>query len=187
MKLHWLGRLLRGVRAGERHSVANDPVLNGVPEKISLESAWFLNCGDMPLASAGVGVGENISPPFTWRGVPAETVELAIIMEDMDSPWPRPVVHMIACGISPDRTGITEGTLAPGARDVYFGKGTLGAPGYAGPRPVPGHGPHRYVFCILALNRHTKFQSSPKLKEFLKDVTGTVVAYGHLVGTYERN
>jgi Raf kinase inhibitor-like YbhB/YbcL family protein len=187
MNLHWLGRLLRGVRAGDRHSVANHPALNGVPETISLESAWFLNDGHMPLGSAGIGVGENISPPFTWKGIPAEAVELAIIMEDMDAPLHRPFVHMIACGISPDRTGMAEGTLAHRTRDVYFGKSTLGAQGYMGPRPVPGHGPHRYVFYILALNRYTKFQSPPKLKEFLKDVTGTVVAYGHLVGAYERS
>jgi phosphatidylethanolamine-binding protein (PEBP) family uncharacterized protein len=187
MKLHWLGRLLRGVRAGELHSVANNSALNGVPETIFLESAWFLNGEHMPLSSAGIGVGENVSPPFTWRGIPAETVELAIIMEDLDSPWPRPVVHMIACGISPDCAGMAEGTLAPTTSDVCFGKGTVGAPGYGGPRPVPGHGPHRYVFYILALNRHAKFQVPPTLKEFLKDVMGTVIAYGRLVGTYERS
>jgi Raf kinase inhibitor-like YbhB/YbcL family protein len=187
MNLHWLGQLLRSVRAGDRHSVANHPALNGVPETISLKSASFLNGGPMPLRSSGSGVGENISPPFTWSGIPAETVELAIIMEDLDAPLPRPFVHMIAYGISPDSTGLAQGTLASGTRDVYFGKSTVGAQGYMGPRPVPGHGPHRYVFYLLALKSYTQFRSPPRLKQFLKDVMGTVVAYGHLVGTYERS
>jgi phosphatidylethanolamine-binding protein (PEBP) family uncharacterized protein len=52
--------------------------------------------------------------------------------------------------------------------------------------PVPGHGPDRYVFYLLALNRHTKLKSPPRLKGFLKHVRGTVVADGRLVGTYKR-
>jgi len=187
VKLHWLGRLLRGVRAGERHSLAKNPALSGVPEEISLESSWFLNNGPMPPGSAGIGIGENISPPLNWRDVPAETAELAIIMEDLDAPLSRPFVHMIAYGISPERTGMAAGTLAHGTRDVSFGKNTVGGQGYMGPRPLCGHGSHRYVFYVLALNRHTKLQSPPKLREFLKDISGTVVTYGHLVGTYERS
>lgn len=186
MKLHWLGRLLRGIRAGERHSLANNPALNGVPEEITLESTWFSNNGHMPLRSAGNDVGDNISPPFTWRDIPAETVELAIVMEDIDAPMPRPVVHMIAYGISPDRTGMAEGALADGAKDVLFGKSTLGTLGYSGPRPLSAHGRHRYAFYILALTGHATFQSHPKLTEFTKKIMGKVVAYGHLVGEYER-
>jgi Raf kinase inhibitor-like YbhB/YbcL family protein len=187
MSLRWLGRLLRNVRAGDRHSVANHPALNGVPETISLESAWFMNGGHMPLRAALIGIGENISPPFTWTGIPAETVELAIVMEDPDAPLPRPAVHMIVCGISPDRTGLAERSLARGTKGVYFGKSTMGTQGYMGPGPVPGHGPHRYVFYILALYRRTEFQSPPKLKDFLQDVTGTVAAYGRLTGAFERS
>jgi hypothetical protein len=46
-----MGRILRGVRAGERHSASNDTALLGVPEVISLESDWFLNGTQMPLRS----------------------------------------------------------------------------------------------------------------------------------------
>jgi hypothetical protein len=84
MNARWIGRILRGVRAGERHSASNHAALFGVPEMISLKSEWFLNGKQMPLRSAGIGVGENISPPLSWSGVPGGTVELAIIMEDRD-------------------------------------------------------------------------------------------------------
>jgi hypothetical protein len=122
-----------------------------------------------------------------WRNIPEGTVELAIVMEDPDVPTPRPAVHMIACGIAPDRAGMAEGALARGASNVCFGKGTVGTQGYRGPGPPPGHGPHRYVFYILALNRRTEFQSPPRLKKFLKEVAGAVVAYGRLIGVYERS
>jgi Raf kinase inhibitor-like YbhB/YbcL family protein len=182
----WIGRILRGVRAGERHSASNHAALLGVPEAISLKSEWFLNGKQMPLRSAGIGVGENISPPLSWSDIPPGTVELAIIMEDPDAPLPRPFVHMIAYRISPDKSGVAEGALAHEATGVVFGRSTAGAQGYMGPRPVPGHGPHRYIFQMLALSRCTAFSSAPKLKAFLNGISGTVIGRGTLVGTYER-
>jgi Raf kinase inhibitor-like YbhB/YbcL family protein len=186
MKTRWIGRLLRGVRAGERHSVLNHSALSGVPEKIFLQSDWFHDGGAMPLRTAGMGVGENISPALRWSGVPAGTVELAIILEDPDVPLPRPFVHMIAYRIAPDRAGFPEGALAREARGIAFGKGTAGAQGYMGPRPIPGHGPHRYFWHILALNQAPEFQSAPKLRNFLEGISGKVIGYGCLVGIYER-
>jgi Raf kinase inhibitor-like YbhB/YbcL family protein len=182
----WIGRILRGVHAGERHSASNHASLLGVPEVISLQSDWFLHGTRMPLRSAGVGVGENISPPLGWSGVPAATAELAILMEDPDAPLPRPFVHMIAYRISPDKSSLPEGALAHGAIGVAFGRSAVGAQGYMGPRPVPGHGTHRYIFQILALSHRTAFSSAPKLKAFLNGIAGTVIGRGMLTGTYER-
>jgi Raf kinase inhibitor-like YbhB/YbcL family protein len=182
----WIGRILRGVRAGDRRSASNHAALLGVPEVISLNSEWFLNGKQMPLRSAGMGVGENISPPLSWSGVPAGTVELAIIMEDPDAPIPRPFVHMIVYRIAPDQAGFAEAALTRVARDMAFGESTTGVQGYMGPRPIPGHGPHRYFFQILALSRRTAFSSAPKLKAFLDGIRGTVIGRGILIGTYER-
>jgi Raf kinase inhibitor-like YbhB/YbcL family protein len=186
MNTRWIGRVLRRVRALERHAVRNQPALVGVPEVISLKSDWFQDGGSMPLCSAGEGVGENISPPLTWSGVPPKTVELAIILEDADAPLPRPFVHLIAYRIAPDRSCFTEGALGREARGMAFGKSTAGAQGYMGPRPILGHGPHRYVWNILALNQATGFSSAPKLKTFLEALSGKVIGYGRLVGIYER-
>jgi Raf kinase inhibitor-like YbhB/YbcL family protein len=182
----WIGRILRGVRAGERHSASNHAALLGVPEVISFESDWFLNGKQIPLRCAGMGVGENISPPLSWSGVPAGTVELAIIVEDADAPLPWPFVHMIAYQIRADQVGFAERALTGEARGMAFGKSTAGTQGYMGPRPIPGHGPHRYIFHILALSRRTAFSSAPKIKVFLDGISGTVIGRGMLVGIYER-
>ncbi len=93
---------------------------------------------------------------------------------------------MIAYRISPDKSSVAEGALAHEAIGVAFGRSTAGAQGYIGPRPVPGHGPHRYIFQILALSRRTAFSSAPELKAFLDGISGTVIGRGVWVGTYER-
>jgi len=185
MSLHWLGHLLRNVRANEKHSLAHHPALAAVPQVIQLTSTWYGDCQPMPQCAAALGQGENISPPLHWTGVPAGTAELALVMEDPDVPFPRPIIHMVAYGIAPDSTGLAEGALREGASGLVFGKGTLGRQGYSGPRPPPGHGSHRYVFYILALSQKTQFAVSPKLKGFLAGVTGSMIGRGSLVGMFE--
>jgi Raf kinase inhibitor-like YbhB/YbcL family protein len=163
------------------------PALTNVPNAISVSSEWFQNGETMPPRSAGVGVGENVSPPLMWSGVPAGTAEIAIIIEDPDAPLPRPFVHMIAYHIAPNNLTLGEGALNREARDILFGKSTAGARGYMGPRPIPGHGPHRYRFYVLALNRPLGTLIAPKLKTFLKRISGRTIGYGCLVGIYERD
>jgi hypothetical protein len=90
MNARWIGRILRGVRAGERHCALNHAALFVAPEVISLKSEWFLNGKEMPLRCAEIRVGENISASLSWSGVPAGTLELAIIIEDPErSSWMR--------------------------------------------------------------------------------------------------
>jgi Raf kinase inhibitor-like YbhB/YbcL family protein len=186
MSTQWLGRMLRSVRAGNRHSLTNHLALSGVPHSIVVRSGWFEDRGPMPLSSAGLGVGDNISPPLSWTGVPTNTAELALVVEDLDPPLPRPIVHLIAYGIPPDHF-LTEDQLAGATPGLSFGKNTLGTKGYTGPRPIPGHGPHRYVFHLLALDRPALLGSAPKLKAFLNAIQGTVIGYGSMSGTYARS
>jgi Raf kinase inhibitor-like YbhB/YbcL family protein len=154
---------------------------------ISVTSEWFHNGEAMPPRSAGVGVGDNVSPPLTWSGVPVGTAEIAVILEDPDAPLPWPFVHMIAYQIAPNNRMLAEGALNRAARDVLFGKSTTGAQGYMGPRLVTGHGPHHYCFYVLALNRPVGVLRAPKLNTFLKSISGRTIGYGCLVGIYERD
>ena len=67
-----LGRLLRGVRAGERHLAWNHESTRSATESIVLGSADFDDGATMPPCSAGPGVGDNLSPELHWSGVPRE-------------------------------------------------------------------------------------------------------------------
>lgn len=137
-----MGRLLGGVRAGEGRLLDAGPKLAGVPLTLEIETSAWPNGGAIPRRHAGPGVGDNVSPALSWRGVPAESAELVLVVEDADVPLLRPFVHLLAYGIAPDRAGFAEGALTPASTaDAVFGRNTAGPPGYAGPRALPGHGP----------------------------------------------
>ena len=177
---------MRGVHAGEEKLVWNQPAVRAAPETIVLSSSGFQNGAVIPTRFAARSIGENQSPPLVWSNLPSRTAEIVLIMEDPDAPLPRPFVHLIAYGIPGELRQLPEGALGHEGPSLRFGKSTIGSQAYMGPRPMPAHGPHRYVIQILALNRPTKFQSAPNLKSFLKGVSGTVIGRGRLIGTFER-
>lgn len=181
-----IGRLLRGVRAGDRDLVCNSQALRDAPATIGLHSASFAEGGLMPPRCAGPGVGENVSPQLGWSDVPEGATELVLIMQDPDAPLPRPVVHLIAYGADPKRASFAEGALSSRANDVRLGQGTFGKPGYQGPRPVPGHGPHRYIFQLIAVKAPLRFDAPPKLDVVVGALAGNVLVWGQLIGLFER-
>lgn len=182
-----IGKALRGIRAGDKHLAWNDTALVTAPVRISLVSPSFTEGQAIPTRYAGEGVGENISPPLRWSGVPEGAAELVLIMQDPDAPLPRAVVHVIATGISPDAGGLAEGALgAAPAPGIRLGRASFGRRAYAGPRPVPGHGPHRYIFQLVALKRPLSFAAVPGLRELLIAMRGSAIARGRLIGTFEQ-
>jgi Raf kinase inhibitor-like YbhB/YbcL family protein len=183
-----IGKTLRRVRAGDQHLAWNDTVLANVPAAIRLTSSAFEDGRTIPTRYAGEGVGENISPPLAWSGVPDEAAELVLIMQDPDAPLPRPVVHVIATGISPRSGGLAEDALgASGASDIRLGRASFGRRAYAGPRALPGHGPHRYVFQLVALRRPLALANAPTLRELLVAIRGLAIARGRLIATFEQS
>ena len=186
MNTQWIGRALHRFRAGSRYSAWNHPALIRVPEVIHVRSEWFNEGGAIPFRAAGKGVGDNVSPPFTWDGVPAGTIELALLMEDLDAPLPRPFVHLIAYGIPGHFNGVPEGAFGPSGGAFRFGRNTNGSHGYMGPRPIRGHGPHSYAIQIVALNRAPCVGSRPNLKSFLNCVFATAIGRGRLIGVFTR-
>jgi Raf kinase inhibitor-like YbhB/YbcL family protein len=139
----------------------------------------------MPARTAGIGVGENVSPPLEWTGVPRDAAELLLVIEDPDAPLRRPVIHLALAGIPPSLTGFDEGDLTTGGR---FGRGTgsRGHQGYAGPRPIPGHGPHRYVFQLYALATPLNVPGNAGARAIVAAADGKVLSRGRLTGLYER-
>ena len=169
------GRLLRRWRAGEEHRVAEDDRFSGAP-RIPLVSAAFAPGGPMPASKA--------SPPLAWRDVPAEARSLALVMEDVDVPFPRPLAHVVAYAIDPATTELPEGALDP-ARTA-LGYNGAGGRAYLAPAPIPGHGRHRYVFTLLAIDFVPRFDQAPTRGRLLDAIAGHVVALGELTGTAER-
>jgi Raf kinase inhibitor-like YbhB/YbcL family protein len=178
-----LGKLFRRTRAGAHRS----PLAGSgfaAPESITVTSSAFTDGGAMPQSSAGKGLGDNTSPPLRWDTLPPGTRQVVLIIDDVDVPLPRPLLHTVAV-IEPTVAGIAAGSLQPGTTGMRFIRADLGHHGYAGPRPIPGHGPHHYRFQVLAIDEPIA-DSITSTKALLAAMTGHVLARGVLTGTYER-
>jgi Raf kinase inhibitor-like YbhB/YbcL family protein len=181
-----IGRWLRWIRAGDHHLACNDPRIRAASARIQFTSPAFDDGAAIPVRHAGVGLGDNLSPPLEWSGVPAWTSELVLVMQDPDAPLPRPSVHLIATGIPSHWRTVGEGHLAPSStQDIAFSRGSFGRIGYSGPRPIRGHGPHRYVFQIFALAGRLRIPPRADLRVVKAAMRGFVLAYGILSGVYE--
>ncbi|MFJ1258337.1 YbhB/YbcL family Raf kinase inhibitor-like protein [Cupriavidus sp. CuC1] len=146
------GLLLRGRHAGDGSLACSDAVLAALPDTLALHSASFANHGAMPVRHAGAGVGANCSPALAWTGLPATATHWLLLVEDPDVPLAYAIVHALAWG--PAAVGaLAEGALSrePLPAGVTLAANGLGDAAYDGPRPLPGHGPHRYVFQLFAL------------------------------------
>ena len=125
--------------------------------------------------------GEDLSPPLDWSGVPAEARSLALIVDDPDAPSGT-FTHWLAWGIDPAASGLDEDERAP-----VEGRNDFGATGYRGPCPPPGHGRHRYVFRLHALDRELDVPPGASRQELEQAIVdASVLAVVELVGTYER-
>ena len=190
-----LSWLLRDRRAGDATLAINDPLLAALPRTIELRSDAFAPAGPMARAQAGAGVGGDRSPPLEWSPLPAAATHWALVLEDPDAPLKRAFVHLIAIGAA-NVARLAEGALnAENAKDkdypprsLRLGRNTMGPPGYAGPRPLPGHGAHRYAFQLFALRAAPGDAELagglPALMPFLRR---EALATGRLDGFYERD
>ncbi|RLP74975.1 YbhB/YbcL family Raf kinase inhibitor-like protein [Mycetocola tolaasinivorans] len=185
------GVLLRGIRAGERRSLTHAPELR-TDATFRLESPAFAADGPIPLRYAGTGVGDNISPAFAWSAPPAGTRSLVFLIEDVDVPLPRPLIHTIAI-LDGTRDSLAEDELAPGPTDddradVSLIPAGFGRRGYAGPRPLPGHGTHRYGFHLYAVDTpRSALAEAGSWRELRGLIAGHVLAAAHHFGTAERD
>ena len=138
---------------------------------------------------------ENISPPLAWENLPAGTKSVAVMVEDPDAPGVHPFVHWIIYNIVPTETGLAENIPHKEALDTpnYARQGKNSSKeqsasiGYYRPAPPPGDAPHHYHFQVFALGKMLDFDGAPMGRaEFLRQITGQVLASGTIVGTYQR-
>jgi Raf kinase inhibitor-like YbhB/YbcL family protein len=146
--------------------------------EFALESSAFDNAQAIP--SRHSCEGEDVSPPLRWTNVPERARSLALVVDDPDAPG-GVFTHWIAWGLDPAAEGLGEGEPAP-----YEGKNDFGATGYRGPCPPPGHGRHRYVFRLYALDADLELGAGVAKTELEQTIEGHVLTIAELVGTYER-
>ncbi|WP_175934948.1 YbhB/YbcL family Raf kinase inhibitor-like protein [Corynebacterium sp. Marseille-P4321] len=116
------------------------------------------------LTSADISDGERLddklagdnatSPQLAWSGLPEGTKSIAVTCFDPDAPTASGFWHWSAFNIPADVTELTAGAgsedgLGVGATVLT---GDSGVQGYYGANPPEGHGPHRYLFAVHAVD-----------------------------------
>ena len=124
--------------------------------------------------------GEDVSPPLAWSGVPEGTVSLAMVVDDPDAPGGT-FTHWLGWGIDPAAGSLAEGEAAP-----VEGQNDFGQVGWRGPCPPPGHGSHRYVFRLYALDGELDPAVGAGKAQLERAFVGRALAVAELVGRYER-
>jgi Raf kinase inhibitor-like YbhB/YbcL family protein len=124
-----------------------------------LRSPDFAENATLPRAhvhhAMGAG-GDNVSPALAWEGAPAGTKSFALTCYDPDAPTGSGWWHWVVYDIPASATGLPRGAGQAGGEQLpqgaKQGRTDFGSHEYGGAAPPPGHGPHRYIFTLYALN-----------------------------------
>ncbi|MGP0094961.1 MAG: YbhB/YbcL family Raf kinase inhibitor-like protein [Xanthobacteraceae bacterium] len=126
--------------------------------------------------------GDDVSPPLHWSDAPPGTRSFVLLCDDPDAPagtWH----HWAAYDIVPDRATLAEGA----GREVKQAISDFGRPGYGGPCPPRGDGPHHYHFRLLALSTdRLRVRKDPSCRDVEREARKHLIAEAILVGLYER-
>ncbi len=149
----------------------------------TVTSPAFREGGAIPKAHAQNG--DNRSPPLDVAGLPAGTVSLAVIMDDItreDRPvngwalWNIPPVAQVPAGVPAEPNVQTlGGAVQSGAYHNHA---------YHGPKRVRFGGARTYRFTVYALDAVIARPPTALAAEFLETAEGHILARAALTGTY---
>ena len=147
--------------------------------KIELTTQAFKNGEPIPVQYTCDGA--NYSPPLSWGEPPAGTKSFALVIDDPDAP--KGTFRHWGVYDIPASARSTGGSQRIGT-EVH---NDFGKPGYGGPCPPKGHGPHHYHFKLFALDVD-RLDLGPiaKVIDIENGARKHAIAKGELIGTYER-
>jgi len=154
-------------------------VENAALTKLQLTSDAFRD--GQPIPAQYTCDGADQTPALHWGEPPPETKSFALVIDDPDAPsgtfrhWGVYDIPASARSIGGnERIGTEVGN--------DFGK-----PGYGGPCPPKGHGPHHYHFKLFALDIGSLgLKADSHVSDVEREAEKHAVARGELIGTYER-
>lgn len=197
-----LGRLFYPIRGHDSRQIIYTPAFKNIPKpNMTLEA---VECGPSGskmllhytcLTEDGLGCLPDLrwSPPECDEPVQ----EYVLICEDIDLPIPFLVIHHgLFWAIPPAATTAVPADIKardddPKSRRTDAGwrfVPNLRNTPYIGAAAPLGHGSHRYVFTIVALNAPLEFERPEKVtKQDIKHaMIGKVIGWGQWIGHFER-
>ncbi len=134
--------------------------------------------------------GDQVNPPLSVAGVPANAKTLALIMDDPDIPQQVKdqmhidvFDHWVLFNIPATTTEVAMGMTVGMA-----GNNGAGKPMYTGPCPPSQYEPsqHRYFFKLYALDAELPLKEGASKADVEKAMEGHVLAEAQLVGLYKK-
>ena len=154
-------------------------------KELIIESSQFKPNDWIPECCSGYD--SDSSPELHIKGLPSETVTLAVIMDDLDHPIHPGFNHWVAWNITPVGKipcGLPQGAVLE--KPIHVEQGiAYGRHCYRGPKP-PFNWNHRYRFTVYALSKKINLDCKGRKNDLLNVINGYILAKGELVGKYQR-
>ena len=160
-------------------TVTSDDVSEGEPMSSPHASGIF-----------GAG-GSDTSPHLRWEGAPEGTKSYVVTCFDPDAPTGSGFWHWVVFNLPPDVTELATGAGSQDGAGLPAGaihtRNDANLPGYIGAGPPPGHGPHRYVFAVHALDVERIEADESATPAFIGfNMFGHTIGRAVLTGTFEQ-
>ncbi len=156
----------------------------GDPVDISIKSTDFKDSEIIP--KKFTCDGEDLSPELLWDNAPKGASGFTLAVEDPDAPMGT-FIHWVVYDIPADTTRIERGAGNKAGNAFKQGMNDFGKKGYGGPCPPKGHGRHRYMFILKALDVNgLGLPEGATLKDVQRAEKGHVLAETRITGIYSR-
>jgi Raf kinase inhibitor-like YbhB/YbcL family protein len=171
------GALLVAGCGGDDDTSRPAPPPGGAAQTIAVNSPAFGDNGHIP--EGNTCKGDGAPPELGWRGVPAGTESIALVVTDPDAPSGT-FVHWVLYDLPPRDRQLGAGQEPPaGSKEAAnSGGGTGWTP------PCPPSGTHHYVFAVYALNAEPSGDSTDAI---IADIGRKAIARGQLTGLVSAN
>jgi Raf kinase inhibitor-like YbhB/YbcL family protein len=139
----------------------------------------------------GVAGGKDESPQLSWSGAPESTKGYVVTVFDPDAPRAGGYWHWAVANVPAAVRSLPAGAGGQGGSHLPAGafqlKNDAGFPGYLGAAPPPGHGPHRYIVAVHAVDvDDLDLDAGASTEALVRKLVSHTLARAVITGHFER-
>ena len=192
-----LGRLLFNIKAHDEKLFTRGPAFVSFPDPTFEVDSPDCGPSNSIMRVEYSQLSSDHFPELKWSTPSADVREYLLVVEDADVPLPFTPTHGLYYAIPGATTTISNSDVRandPTGKQkrlkggFKLGKNLRGTC-YNGPRPVLGHGAHRYYFQLIALKEPVDIGRLSEIatkKELAEEIVGKVAGWGVWIGIFER-